>query len=271
MAKETPRPELKKVKLPPLFSDDFEIRQPRILCWDIETAPIAAAVWNYYETNVVWTIEDWYILGWSAKWIGGSQITRMLPDYAGYKPGSTDDKACVTELYHLIEQADIIVAHNGDQFDVKKSKARFVKNGLPPIVPQSYCTKKMAKRCFGFSSNKLDEIARFLGIGRKIQTDKSLWQGCIAGDKSSWAKMARYCAQDTRLLEKVYLALRSWDKQHPNLNVLMNRPAGCSKCGGTNIQRRGYVITRTGRYPRYQCQKCGGWSQGKHAKTTEIR
>jgi DNA polymerase III epsilon subunit-like protein len=264
-------PELKKVKLPPLFSDDFEVRKPRILCWDIETAPIMGAVWRYYETNVVWIEQDWYMLGWSAKWLGGEQITRMLPDYKGYKPGVPDDRALVTELHELIQQADILVAHNGDAFDIKKSKARFVKNGLPPISPQTYCTKKMCKRNFGFTSNKLDEVAKFLDIGQKLQTDKSLWQGCIAGDKASWAKMAKYCARDTRLLEKVYLALRSWDRQHPNLNVLMNRVNGCSKCGGTDIKRRGYRYSPTGRAVRYQCKRCLGYSTGKHTKTSEIR
>src|SRR5690242_6891623 len=110
----TSRPSLKKVKLPPLFSDDFEIRQPRILCFNIETAPIVAAVWNFYQTDVIWTVEDWYMLGWSAKWLNGEQVTRMQPDYPGYVPGSRDDKALVTELYALIEKADFVVAHNGD-------------------------------------------------------------------------------------------------------------------------------------------------------------
>jgi DNA polymerase elongation subunit (family B) len=257
-----------------LTSSDFEqrITKPRILLFDIETAPIVAAVWSYYETNVVWTIEDWYMLGFSAKWLGGKQITRVLPDYKGYKPGSTDDKQLVGDLYDLIESADYVVAHNGDQFDVKKSKARFVKHGFDPISIRSYCTKKMCKRNFGFSSNKLDEVARFLGLGQKIPTDKSLWQGCIAGDMKAWNKMARYNAMDTRLLEQVYLHLRSWDKMHPNLNVIQNREVqGCPTCGSTEFVKKGFGYTTTGRRQEYKCVPCGRRYSGKHQKISDYR
>lgn len=263
----------KTAKIENLTSADFEqrITKPKILCFDIETAPIMAAVWRYYETNAVWVEQDWYMLGFSAKWLGGKQITRMLPDYKGYKPGVPDDKALVTELYELIDSADFVIAHNGDAFDVKKSKARFVVNGLPPIHIHSYCTKKMCKRSFGFTSNKLDEVARTLGIGRKLHTDKSLWQGCMTGDETSWRKMARYCAMDTRLLESVYLHLRSWDIRHPNMNVLMNRSDGCPNCPSKEYIVNGYSYTSTGRRIRYQCKACKHTFAGRHSKITDLR
>ena len=41
-----------------LTSSDFEVktRQPAILFFDIETAPITGTVWQKYDTNLVWIV-----------------------------------------------------------------------------------------------------------------------------------------------------------------------------------------------------------------------
>jgi DNA polymerase elongation subunit (family B) len=127
-------PTLHKVNIENLTSAEFEIpvRNPRILLFDIETAPNLSFVWGHYEQNVLAHVREWYALAWCAKWLDGKPISRSLPDYAKYKPGSIDDKALCRELWELLDRADIVIAHNGDSFDIKKMNARFLIHGFGP-------------------------------------------------------------------------------------------------------------------------------------------
>src|SRR5210317_96459 len=136
---------------------------PRILVWDIENAPIEAYVWDHYDTNVLHTIEDSYLLCAAYRWYGEDEPTQWVRKALP----KGNDKALVKEIWHLLDEADYVVAHNGDRFDQKKANARFLKWGLEPPSPYVQIdTLKEAKRHFKLASNKLDEIARFLGVGR---------------------------------------------------------------------------------------------------------
>jgi hypothetical protein len=261
-----------------LTSSDFEQRQvePQIWCVDIETAANVGAYWrNPWQTSIVRHIADTYMLSWSAKRLGGKQITRSLPDYKGYKPGKRDDKALVAELHELLDGCDVAIAHHGKKFDFPYIRGRSVVNGLPPLKRfQMYDTREMAKRHFGFTSNKLDDIARLLGLGTKIPIHYETWEGCEQGDAKAWSLMTKYNAHDTKLLEAVYLKLRAWDQTHPNANLLLNRSVeGCPTCGGTHIVKKGFSYTTTGRRQEYKCmaQACGRRFTGKHQKITDYR
>jgi hypothetical protein len=275
----TPKEEIKVFdpKLPQLSSEDFELklREPKILLFDIETSANVGAFWrNPWQTSIIRIIEHTNMISWSAKWLGGKQVTKALPDYKGYRKGSRDDKALVTDLYELWERADVLVAHNGKKFDIPYSKGRFLLNGLKPSKElNQYDTRAGAKAHFGFTSNKLDDIARLLGLGTKIPIHYEVWEGCDAGDDKAWATMKKYNAHDTRLLEQVYLKFRSWDKAHPNLNTISGQenPA-CPSCQSTDVWGRGWGrYTNTGRRKEYNCNDCGRRFSGKHTKITDYR
>jgi hypothetical protein len=213
------------------------------------------------------------MLSWSAKWLNGVSVTRSLPDYKGYKPGKRNDKALVSELCELLETCDLAVAHNGRKFDIPYTKGRAVINGLQPVRNfKVYDTRDAARRHFGFTSNKQDDIARMLGIERKIPIHYESWKGCEAGDPKAWKLMVRYNAHDVWMLEQMYLRFRAWDSQHPNLNVISGRDTqGCPSCGSTDYQRRGFNYTTTGRRPEFKCKACGRRYTGKHQKISEFR
>jgi len=228
-----------------------------------------AFVWGKYEQDVIAYIQEGYMLSWSAKWLDGKQITKGLCDYR-CKPG--DDRLLVKELHDLVSQADVLIAHNGDRFDIKKMNTRFIYHGLPPPEPyKSIDTLKVAKDKFAFNSNKLDDLGNFLGVGRKVKHPGfDLWLGCEAGDEASWHLMKKYNKQDVLLLERIYLKLRPWITNHPNTAVLSG-VSGCPNCGSIHLQSRGQGITKTGTYQRYHCQSCGGWSKAtKVEKVTNI-
>jgi hypothetical protein len=258
-----------------LTSGDFEMntKPPKILFWDIETAPSIGYVWKKYQADVIEFLSEWYILSWSAKWKDGKHITRCLADYEGYTPGTEDDGDLVRELHTLLEEADICVSHNGAKFDHRRANTRFVEHGLKPPAPyRTVDTCAVARKYFGFNSNRLDDLGRRLGVGRKVKTSGfDLWKQCMRGDSKAWATMKRYNKQDVLLLERVYDKLLPWIGNHPNVSTLQDIENGCRNCGSRHIQKRGYLVTATGKRPRYQCQDCGAWMHGAHIKVTDVR
>lgn len=247
---------------------------PKVLLLDIETAPCLAYIWRLWEevrshNNIEW---DWYILSWSAKWLGSDEIMcKSLRSYKGYKPGSEDDSKLLADMRTLLCEAEYVVTQNGDQFDIKKLNTRMLMNGLNPPTPyRSIDTKKIAKRIFGFTSNSLDYMAHVLLGEKKLKTDLDLWKDCLRGDSRAWEQMERYNKRDVELLERVYLRLRAWDHLHPNMNLTTaNDNMACTVCGSHHVKPTGDVVAvgQAGLYLGYVCNDCHHQMRGR----TNIR
>lgn len=233
----------------------------RILFLDIETFPNVAYVWGKYDQNVIEFKQESCLATFAAKWLDEEKVfAYSLPDYSGYRPNSYNDKRLVITLWKMLDEADIVIAHNGDAFDVRVCNARFIHYGLKPPSPfKTVDTKKAVKRVARFNSNALNDLGQTLRMGQKIKTDFSLWKGCIEGDTAAWKRMVDYNKQDVLLLEKLYLHIRPWISNHPNFTAATN--GSCPKCNSTNVQYRGYSITNTRRYRRFKCNECGGWGR----------
>ena len=188
--------------------------------------------------------------------------THALPDYKGYKPGTENDKQVILEAWRLIDEADIVIAHNGDHFDIRKLNARFAFYNLPPPSPyKTVDTLKIARRYFNFTSNKLDSLGDHLGYGRKlVHTGFNLWKGCMTGDPKSWKHMIDYNKRDVVLLEKIYLHFLPWIKNHPPISF-----SDCPNCGKPNILTTRSYMTQKGAKTRGQCV-CGAWREIKELK-----
>lgn len=243
---------------------------------DIETAPIIAAVWRLFDDNAIYVIRDTYILCFAAKWLDERGVkTHILPDYPRYKSHRHDDKSLVRELWKYLDAADIVIAHNGDRFDVPKIRARMVVHNLPP--PSHFRTIDTLKisRTFKFDSNKLDNLGRYTSEGRKRPTTGgTLWkQVCEDGDPKAWETMRRYNAQDVRLLERIYNRLKPWATSHPNLNLYHDDPLACPTCQSHRIKAKGYVYLKSTVKRRYFCLSCDAQWQGETIRnaTTPLR
>lgn len=258
-----------------LTSSDFELKKhtAKRLVFDIETAPNKAWVWGKWQQDVIEFEEEWYMMSWSAKWVGGKHVTKCLADYPGYTPGCQDDKSLVQDLWDLFNQADILIAHNGVKFDIKRSNTRFIEHGLLPPEPSKVVdTLQVARKHFSWNSNKLDDLARRLNVGRKVKTGGfALWRGCMEGDPKSWALMKRYNKADVLLLEQVYEKMKPWIDNHPHIGNLQGTPDCCRNCGGSHFNKHGWQPTPTGARQRTQCVDCGSWHLGAHKKITTLR
>lgn len=238
---------------------------PKILYFDIETAPSLGYFWGeLFETDIVAVERPWFMISFSYKWLGEKKIyTKALNDYRSYHKHMEDDSKLVKDLYKILDEADVVIAHNGDKFDIRKTYARFIKHGLTPPSPfKSIDTLKAARRFFKFESNKLDALARYLGVGKKLaHTGFDLWRRCMTGDVHAWNKMKQYNRHDIVLLERVYKKLRPFITNHPNLDVYQNIGA-CPACGSYHVQRRGKMVSQVRQYTRLHCEECGHWYKG---------
>lgn len=239
--------------------------QVKVLFYDIETSPNISYTWGKWEQNVIEFVKEWDMLSFSAKWLGGKQITKGRCDYK-----DKTDESLVKDMWKLFDEADVIVAHNGDAFDIKKTQARFSFYKMKPTSPfKTVDTKKVAKKYFNFNSNSLNDLGVTLGFGKKEKHDGfETWLGCMNGDKKAWSVMKKYNAKDVILLEKIYIHFLPWISNHPNISMYMNSEV-CPSCGSKHLQSRGFAITLTGKFRRFQCQTCGHWSRTR-VKEEEI-
>ena len=245
-------------------------RGPRILIYDIETAPALVYVWSQWQTNVIDTHTDWYILCFAYKWYGDKTTSFVSVQQDPRKRRKPDDDRYVVErLAYLFDQADVVIAHNGDQFDAKKANARILFHGLNPPSPyRQIDTKKEVKRYMNHYSNALNELGRFHRLGEKVgHGGFSLWKGCMAGDKDSWKTMEKYNRQDVNILEVVWLKLRPWIGS-PGKYQPMNygfwsdgTTTVCPKCGSDDLIKRGFHRTLVNTYQTLQCKECGGYAR----------
>jgi len=246
---------------------------PKILYYDIETAPNLSYVWGQHEQNVIEHEREWYMLCFAYRWEHQKKTQVVaLPDFADtYKKDPEDDMQVVLSLWGLLNEADVVVAHNGDRFYLRKANARFVAHGLGPVSPvRQIDTLKVARKYFMFNSNKLDHLGQHLGLGRKVNTGGfETWAGCMRGDMKMWKLMTKYAKQDVDLLRSVYFELRPWMTDHPNFNVY-NGGSSCPTCGSDDIEPSGYKYTQVATYQQWLCADCGAWSKSRLAESVEA-
>ena len=240
---------------------------PRILLLDIETAPIKAYVWRLWKQDIYidQIVSDWFMLTWSAKWLFADEV--MSNRLTSQEAQEEDDSRIVNNIWKVLNEADIVIAHNGERFDIPKIKSRFLVHGLPPTTfYQQIDTMKVAKREFGFSSNKLEALARTFGIEGKSSTDFNLWAACLQGNVEALKYMEEYNKQDVLVLESVYLVMRPYIKGHPNYNLFVDSEEPvCPHCGHNELVFSGYYYyTPTGKYKNFRCTHCGALSRERH-------
>lgn len=236
----------------------------KILILDIETSPLKAYVWSRWRQNIYLdqTISEWFMICWSAKWLGSDEYI-----YDCVTPEEIlkeDDERITKKLWGLLDQATIVIAHNGVSFDIPKINSRFLMHRLPPPSPyRQIDTRIVASKQFGFSSNKLDALAGYFNIEHKDKTDFQLWVDCLNGDQKALDYMLSYNIKDIAILEKVYLRLRPWIKNHPNVGIYMERDHKvCPSCGSSNISEDGSsYYTNVNKYTMHRCGGCGAVSR----------
>lgn len=249
----------------------------KILLLDIETAPILASVWRIWDQNIglAQIKADWHLLSFAAKWLGDRKV--IYQDQSSTFAIENDRKLLVS-IHKLLNEAEIVVAHHGKKFDLPAINSRLIVSGFSPPSPYKIIdTREIAARHFRFTSDKLEFLSGVLCSKKKLAHRKfagfGLWKECLAGNPQAWAEMRRYNIRDVEALEELYLKLRPWTPNGPNFGMYDEKESPfCPKCGSENVSRNGLICLAVGKYRRYKCGDCGGWSRAsKPVNTLEKR
>lgn len=235
----------------------------KVLLLDIETAPNVVMSWGLFKQNIAINqiMAPGYTLCWAAKWLGPNADI----EFSSIKQDG--EKKMLRRIHKLLDEADVVIHYNGKSFDVPTLNKEFVRHNMRPPSPYKQVDLlQVARQQFRFTSNKLDYVAQFLGLGMKIQhKGMDLWRDCMAGNADAWAKMEEYNIGDVTLLEKMYQRLLPWIPGHPNPALYEETDVPvCPNCGSTHLRREGYAYTQVGKYPRHSCNECGKWSRGRY-------
>jgi len=234
----------------------------RILVLDIETAPNIAYVWRFFKENVgaKQVLEHTEIMSFAYKWLGEKEVTY-------YDTQFTEEKNILPFLMEALDAADIVVAHNGNKFDLPTIQGRALVAGLRPPSPyKTVDTLLVARYEFNFPSNSLEYLSGVLGVDKKDSHKNfpgfELWSECLKRNPAAWEEMKVYNIQDVDTLEQVYLKMRPWMRKHPNVGVFDEQPVPvCPNCGSPHIQFRGYAHTSVSKFRRFVCNDCGSWAR----------
>lgn len=250
-------------------------KKEKILFWDVETSESIVKTFSLFNVNIPYKkiVQDWFIICGSWKFQDEDEVYSVSKLNTKWDDDIKNDYEIVKQLREAVLEADIIVHHNGDRFDLRKLNTRLIYHRLPPLPTKltTVDTLKEAKHSFAFTSNRLDYLGKYLGVGQKIKTDDDLWARVLEGQTSAIEEMVEYNKGDVRLLENIYEIMAPYIR-HPNLAALASNDPGlcCKLCKSTHIQYRGNYITKLGVKKRYQCQDCGKWDHESHYSSKTI-
>jgi len=227
------------------------------LFFDIEVSPNLGMFWEAgYKKNIGYEniIKERAIICICYKWEDDKEVISLTWD------SDQSDKKMLEQFIKVANTADEIVGHNGDKFDLAWVRTRCLFHKIPMFPSYTTIdTLKISRSKFKFNSNKLDYIAKYLGMGKKIRTEFSLWKDIfIHNDEIAMNKMVKYCKMDVVLLERVYkqLAVHIEPKTHFGVIFGTSREE-CPECGSDDLIKDGTRTLASGTTKQiYQCNTC---------------
>lgn len=229
---------------------------------DIETYPAEGCFYNrLYEVNIVKVYRPEFLLSFAYQRPGEKTRALCLADMPGYKKDKLNDFLLVKEAWKLFNEADVIIGQNSDAFDIKWLNTRFLMHHLPPPKPyKTLDTLKISRKFFKHLSNKLDYVAGVLGHGHKTEHEGfPLWEKCKAGDFKAWKRLKVYNKNDVDLTAEVLQDYLPWINQK---KIVYDKTA-CKECQSVNTQKRGYEMSREGKFRVIKCTDCGHKFKGE--------
>lgn len=239
---------------------------------DIETRPNEAYVWGLRDQNVGINqiIRPGGLLMFAAQ-RHGSKAIEAHAEWDGWE-------AMVNRSHEIYDRADYIVTFNGARFDNKHLRAAWVEVGLSPPSPWRDIDLYKTVGKFNWPSRKLSFVCAQLGLDHKtdpggFETWDRILRGTDLQREAAQKKMVKYCRNDVKITSALYNRLLPWID---GLNLPLvsggegsdgsTEEVSCTRCGGTEIQNRGWAYTTTTRYRRYCCMTCGGWMRSRKSE-----
>ena len=236
------------------------------LYFDIETSPNIGWFWRATWKTAIkphQIREERKVICISYKWEGEDKVYNLKWDR------NKSDEGMLKEFSKVMAQADEVIAHNGDRFDIPWLRTRCLFFGIPfPTYVKSLDTLKKVKSMFNFQSNRLDYVANFLGFGHKIDIGPEVWEKVVFVPtdhkeyKDAMAEMLEYCDYDVVLLEDVFKKIESYIKPSTHVGVHQGKDkCTCPKCGNEDVKYVKATVTSAGSIKRIMsCPEHGDYA-----------
>lgn len=233
-------------------------QRAKLLYYDIETTLAVSYHWGMWKQNLSHKQREIpsHLLSHAWAWNDGAVYGSVLTpkEVLEHNP-----ERLVREAWQLVDECDVLVAHNGKNFDVKMLNSYFLYFGLPPPSPYRIIdTLHMAKRKFRMDFNSLEFLAKYMRVTNKIVNGGiELWIGCARGDEESLRLMLEYNFGDITTLRDVHKKLVAWDNDGVNMS-LYNDDGTCPHCGTDDIDPvpGKFVHTPAKRHQLHRCNGC---------------
>lgn len=237
----------------------------KILSIDIETSPHISA---HFGTRNIFVkpeqmLQQSRMICWAAKWHGQKKVM--------YRSVWDDGReAMLTELWHLLDEADLVVGFNSRKFDIKRINSEFLRDGYAPPSPYHQVDLyQQSLKNFSFTSHRLKHLLQELGLSPKLEdnADMELWiDACWHGDPTAQTRMKKYNIQDVKSTEEFYDYLLGWIKPHLNWGLFVDDGTDnpvCPNCGSNELVKKGLEYTKVRTYQRWKCKDCGAHHRGR--------
>jgi len=250
-----------------------KINTAKILYWDIETAPFLSFHFGKWKLNIRndQHVTEEFLLSHSWAWNDGEvHGCALTPEQAM----TQNDEDLVLQAWHLLNDADIVVAHNGKRFDIPVINAFFLRHGFPPPAPYKIIdTYRIAKSKFRLTSNSLAYLAQLLGVTLKLDSGgMETWKQAYFGSGEALSSMLEYNKGDIETLRQVYYKLRAWGNDGVNMGMFSEHPTVCPSCGSDQLEvmEDAYHVTAVSKFQILACQDCGCKSRSRKSKSHTV-
>ena len=241
--------EAKKVPIKRLFFDiETSYYELLIRAWQLKNYT------SYFNPDDI--IKEKKIICISYKWQYENEVHTL--DWGN---DANNEKQMLKDFVKIMGDADEVIGHNGDRFDIRFIRTRCLANGVLMFPNyRSLDTLKKARSFFLFASNKLDYLGKFTGIGGKMEHEgRELWDKVIQDkDVEALERMKKYCERDVAMLEDLYFVLSPFITNNNNFAVLKGGERWeCPECASGDVKMYRTYSTPLGIIRReMKCNNC---------------
>lgn len=171
------------------------------------------------------------------------------------------EKKMLKDFVKVMGEADEIIGHNGDRFDIRFIRTRCLYHGVLMFPNyRSLDTLKKVRNGFLFASNRLDYLGIFTGVGgKKEHSGFEMWEKIVENhDEEALKEMISYCERDVIMLEDFYYILSPFITHNNNFAVLTGHNKwDCPECASEDVKMYRTYTTPMGVVRReMKCNSC---------------
>lgn len=260
-------------------SDLDKVFGAKVLFLDLEVSASIVAAFSMFKhfSTPDHIIQFPYILTYASNWLHESPDKIEcygLDDFYAFDRDITNDKPLVERIWALLDKADIVAIQN-ESFDRGWFTQRCAVHGLPEPSPyRVVCTLKGMKKSMALPSNSLGYATRYFDLPHKKLANEgiSLWIKCMEGDVDAFGRMKDYNIGDIPTLRELYLKIRAYIPNHPNVALYFGDSEDvmrCGVCGSKHLELlEGKAYTNLSIFDAYRCRDCGTVKRSGASETT---